>query len=47
MNLLIIVLVGVSIIWIDDSPKDLPTIVEDSLICEPANEGWCIGWKKE
>ena len=47
MNFLIIVLVGISIIWIDDSPKDLPVIIEDSLICEPANEGWCIGWKKE
>ena len=47
MNFLIIILVGVSIIFIDDSPKDLPVIIEDSLICKPANEGWCIGWKEE
>jgi hypothetical protein len=47
MNFLIIILVGVSIIWVDDSPKDLPVIIEDSLICRPANEGWCIGWKEE
>lgn len=47
MNLLIIILVGVGIIWIDDSPKDLPAIVEDGLICRPVNEGWCIGWKEE
>ena len=47
MNFLIIILVGVSIIFINDSPKDLPVIIEDSLICKPANEGWCIGWKEE
>ena len=47
MNFLIIILVGVSIIWVDGSPKDLPVIIEDSLICRPANEGWCIGWKEE
>ena len=32
---------------IDDNPKDLPVIIEESLICQPANEGWCIGWKEE
>ena len=47
MNFLIILAVGVGIVLVDDSPKDLPTIIEESLICQPANEGWCIGWKEE
>ena len=47
MNLLIILAVGVGIIFFEDSPKDIPTVIEDSLICRPANEGWCVGWKEE
>jgi hypothetical protein len=47
MNLIIILVVGIGIVMIDDNPKDLPVIIEESLICQPANEGWCIGWKEE
>ena len=47
MNFLIILAVGVGIVLVDDSPKDLPTIIEESLVCQPYNEGWCIGWKEE
>jgi hypothetical protein len=49
MNLLIILVIGVSIIWIDDSPKDLPTIVEEQLICKPLDidSKMCDGWRTE
>ena len=47
MNLLIIILVGVGIIFLDDSPKDLPTIIEEQLICQPFDSTLCIGWKTE
>ena len=47
MNLLIIILVGVGIVLVDDSPKDLPTIIEEQLICKPFDSTLCIGWKTE
>jgi len=46
MNLILIVLVGVGIIFLDESEKDLPTIIEEQLICKPFDSTLCIGWKK-
>ena len=46
MNLLIILAVGLSIIFFENRPKNITTVIEDSLICRPANEGWCMGWKE-
>ena len=48
MNLLIILAVGVGIL-IDDSPKDLPTIIEEQLICKPldVDSNMCDGWRTE
>ena len=49
MNLLMIIVVGVTIIFLDDSSKDLPTIIEEQLICEPLDidSSMCDGWKTE
>jgi len=49
MNLLIILVIGVSIIWIDDSPKNLSTIIEEQLICKPLDidSSMCDGWRTE
>ena len=47
MNLLIILVIGVSIIWIDDSPKNLSTIIEEQLICKPFDSNLCAGWAKD
>jgi hypothetical protein len=47
MNLLIILAVGVGIIWIDESPQDLPQILEQRLICEPFDSNMCAGWRTE
>jgi len=47
MNLLIIILVGVGLVLVDDSPKDLPTIIEEQLICKPFDSNMCDGWRKE
>ena len=47
MNLLIILLIGVGLVLVDDSPKDLPTIIEEQLICKPFDSTLCIGWKTE
>jgi hypothetical protein len=49
MNLLIILVIGVSIIWIDDSPKNLSTIIEEQLICKPLDidSNMCDGWRTE
>jgi hypothetical protein len=47
MNLLIILGIGVGIILLDDSPKDLPTIIEEQLICKPLDiySKMCDGWR--
>jgi len=34
MTFLLIVVVGVSVVLLDDSPKDLPTIIEEELVCK-------------
>jgi hypothetical protein len=34
MNFLIIIAVGVSVVLLDDSQKDLSAIIEDELICK-------------
>ena len=49
MNFLIILAVGVGIIWIDESPQDLPTIIEEQLICKPldVDSNMCDGWRTE
>ena len=49
MNLLIILVLGVGLIMIDESPKDLPTIVEEQLICKPldVDSSMCDGWRTE
>jgi hypothetical protein len=49
MNLLIILVLGVGLIMIDESPKDLPTIVEEQLICKPLDidSSMCDGWRTE
>jgi len=47
MNLIMIVLVGVGIIFLDESSKDLPTIIEEQLICKPFDSTMCDGWAKE
>ena len=47
MNLIIIVLVGTGIIFLDESSKDLPTIIEEQLICKPFDSTMCDGWRKE
>ena len=47
MNLLIILLIGVGIVLLDDNSKDLPTIVEEQLICKPFDSNMCDGWRKE
>jgi|TARA_R110002072_G_scaffold1925_1_gene15905 hypothetical protein len=49
MNLLIILAVGVGIVFLDDSPKDLPTIIEEQLICKPldVDSNMCDGWRTE
>jgi len=46
MNFLIIIVLGVSIILLDESPKDLSTILEQNLICKPLNSNLCEGWDK-
>ena len=49
MNLLIILVLGVGLIMIDESPKDLTTIVEEQLICKPldVDSSMCDGWRTE
>ena len=49
MNLLMIIVVGVTIIFLDDSSKDLPTIIEEQLICKPldVDSSMCDGWRTE
>ena len=49
MNLLIILVIGVSLIMVDDSEKDLPTIIEEQLICKPLDidSSMCDGWRTE
>ncbi len=47
MNLLMIIVVGVTIIFLDESSKDLPTIIEEQLICKPFDSTMCIGWRTE
>ena len=49
MNLLIILVIGVGLIMVDDSPKDLPTIIEEQLICKPldVDSSMCDGWRTE
>ena len=47
MNFLIIVLVGVGLVMVDDNPKDLPTIIEEQLICKPFDSNLCAGWAKD
>ena len=49
MNLLIILVLGAGLIMIDESPKDLPTIVEEQLICKPLDidSSMCDGWRTE
>ena len=47
MNFLIIVLVGVGLVMVDDNPKDLPTIIEEQLICKPFDSNLCSGWAKD
>ena len=47
MNFLIIVGIGVGIVLLDDSPKDLPTIIEEQLICKPFDSSMCIGWRTD
>ena len=47
MNLLIILLIGVGLVLVDDSPKDLSTIIEEQLICKPFDSNMCAGWRTE
>jgi len=47
MNLLMIIVLGVTIIFLDESSKDLPTIIEEQLICKPFDSTMCIGWRTE
>ena len=49
MDLLIILAIGIGIVLLDDSPKDLPTIVEEQLICKPLDidSKMCDGWRTE
>ena len=49
MNLLIILALGVGLIMVDDSKKDLPTIIEEQLICKPLDidSSMCDGWRTE
>jgi len=47
MTFLMIIVIGVSIIFLDDSSKDLPTIIEEQLICKPFDSTMCDGWKKD
>ena len=47
MNLLIILALGVGLIMVDDSEKDLSTIIEEQLICKPFDSNMCDGWRTE
>tara|TARA_R110002072_G_scaffold242779_1_gene401816 strand:+ start:341 stop:490 length:150 start_codon:yes stop_codon:yes gene_type:complete len=49
MNLLIILVIGVGLIMVDDSEKDLPRIIEEQLICKPldVDSSMCDGWRTE
>jgi len=49
MNLLMIIVVGVTIIFLDENSKDLPTIIEEQLICKPMDidSNMCDGWRTE
>tara|TARA_R110000868_G_scaffold190996_1_gene435126 strand:+ start:303 stop:452 length:150 start_codon:yes stop_codon:yes gene_type:complete len=49
MDLLIILVIGIGIVLLDDSPKNLPTIVEEQLICKPLDidSKMCDGWRTE
>lgn len=49
MNLLIILVIGVGLIMVDDSEKDLSTIIEEQLICKPLDidSSMCDGWRTE
>ena len=41
MNLLMIIVVGVTIIFLDESSKDLPTLIEERFVCKTFNLEAC------
>ena len=47
MNLILILVVGVGLSLVDDSPKDIPTLIEEHLICKPLDSNLCDGWAKD